>query len=425
MAVKETIEEAPAPGAALALRTAFARGISADSAAVFLAARQRGLDWQQTTQAVASGLAERYGMFQPRPVAAADRRLSIVTVLTSALMAYALLRPLLGFGHELTVAALASILHLAVGTGAWEPVIRSLGLDPIYTGAAIRAAGGVQVAGFAVAGPIGAALHAALPGVFLTCDQVAGGAGVSMVAAPGAPAIGRGLAAFGADVVWLAVGLWLFWHWRHTGWRIATIGLLIQAQIGVNHLFEAPIALSDLDASGLPFALQVAVPNGGWFTSDLAALPGDIRGVVLGGSLLVLGYVTAALVLVLARRLGSLVCHRRTHRVAVHRVSVGAMKWSTTGLGVLVALATALSPIGALAVGSSSWHVSAGLAPPSPRSATRTPAVRKHSLRLSGATPVSIVNQSDGSWQYVVDGTVETVRGVGYNPWYASLSPAQ
>lgn len=50
---------------------------------------------------------------------------------------------------------------------------------------------------------------------------------------------------------------------------------------------------------------------------------------------------------------------------------------------------------------------------------------RKHSLRLAGSTPVRIARQPDGSWEYVVDGTAETIRGVGYNPWYAGLSPAQ
>lgn len=164
-----------------------------------------------------------------------------------------MVRALLGFGHELTVAAAAALLHLAVSTGVWEPLISLARLDPIYTGAAIRAAGGVQPTGFAVAAPIGTVLHAPLPALFLACDKVAGGAGISMVAAPGAPAIGRALASFCADVTWLAVGLRMFGHWRHRDWRLALVGVLVQAQIAVNHLLYGHVALSDLDASGLPY----------------------------------------------------------------------------------------------------------------------------------------------------------------------------
>jgi beta-galactosidase/beta-glucuronidase len=50
---------------------------------------------------------------------------------------------------------------------------------------------------------------------------------------------------------------------------------------------------------------------------------------------------------------------------------------------------------------------------------------QSHSLRLTGATPVSIEHASDGTWQYIVDGTTETIRGVGYNPQYAGLSPLE
>jgi hypothetical protein len=304
-------------------------------------------------------------------------------------------------------------------------VIRFLGLDPIYAGAAIRAAGGVQVAGFAVAGAMGSAAHSLIPGVFLACDKVAGGAGVSMVATPGAPVMGRGLAAFGADVTWLVIGLSLFFRWRRLNGTIALVGLLIQAQIGINHLLDARVALADLDASGLPFAIQLAVPNGGWFTSNLAALPRDVPTSIFGVGLLVMGYASAVLVLMFITGVAGLLRLRRGAKSTPlkARWPVG-MKQSTVVVSVVVALATAWSPIGALAVGSSNWQEDAADSGFATHSATR-PIGRKHSLRVSGTTPVSIVHQSDGSWQYVVDGTAETIRGVGYNPWYASLSPAQ
>ena len=73
------------------------------------------------------------------------------------------------------------------------------------------------------------------------------------------------------------------------------MGLLIQAHIAVNHLLGAQVTLTDLDASGLPRAIQLAVPNGGWVTDDLAAWPEPVRAVVFGVVLLVLGYACSAL----------------------------------------------------------------------------------------------------------------------------------
>lgn len=409
-------------GTVAELRQAFAGGISAGSAAAFLAALDAGLGWEDATTAVSAGLAVRYAPDQSPPPNIRRASFSLSAIL-GALVAYVLLRPVLGSGHELTVAALASSLHLVIGCGVWEPVIQFLGLDPIYAGAAIRAAGGVQVTGFAVAGPIGAALHAVIPAVFLARDHVASGAGVSMVATPGAPALGRGLAEFGADVIWLVIGLWLFWSWRRRRWPIALIGLLIQAQIGVNHLLGARIALANLDASGLPFAIQVAVPNGGWFTTGLASLPNGVATTVMGASVLVLGYVGAGLVLAFLSAPGRL--RRRSIQQRLDPQRTGLTRRTIAVAGPIVALVTACSPIGALALGSSNWQPVSERTGLDTRSVPRLAGGRRHSLRLSGATPVSIVHQSDGSWRYVVDGTPDAIRGVGYNPWYATLPTTQ
>ena len=108
---------------------------------------------------------------------AADRSLAVLT--------YVLLRPLVGLGHELSVCGVAALLHTLVGTDFWQPVIGWLGLDPIYMGAAVRAAGGVQIAGLAVSGPIGAWLHALAAPFILAPDHVARAAGVSMVGGQG------------------------------------------------------------------------------------------------------------------------------------------------------------------------------------------------------------------------------------------------
>src|SRR5262249_24402927 len=166
------------------------------------------------------------------------------------LLLYVLLRPLMGFGHEISVAGLAWLAHAVVATGWWTPLVGWVGLDPIYAGAAIRALGGVDLLGLSVADPIGSWLHSVLPIVFQAPSPVAPGAGVSMGAAPGTSALGGGLASLGADVLWLAGGLWAFWRWRDSRWALAQLGLLVQAQIAVNHVFGAPVSLRDVDASG-------------------------------------------------------------------------------------------------------------------------------------------------------------------------------
>ena len=311
----------------------------------------------------------------------------------------------------------------------WEPLIRLSGLDPIYTGAAIRAVGAVQVAGVAVAAPIGSALHWLLPVVFLAPDQVATGAGISMVAAPGAPALGRGLAGFGADVIWLTIGIGVFWRWRRSNWRLALLGLLIQAQIAVNHLLDAHVGLADLNASGLPFALALVVPNGGWFTSVLATWPGDTRDLVIGACLVLLGYALSVPLVWLALAASRAARRMRRHVQATTVDTVSPRpRWSAVLGALSLALITAWSPIGALAVGNPNWQMTASAldigshhrSPMGARSGRPS-----HSLRVAGATPVSIEHAADGTWQYVVDGTAETIRGVGYNPQYAALSPVQ
>jgi glycosyl hydrolase family 2 len=342
-------------------------------------------------------------------------------VLAGGLAAYIALRPILGLGHELAVAGFAWLFHAIVATTVWDPLIRLIGLDPIYAGAAIQAAGGVEVQGLAIAGPLGALLHGLLPGVFLDPAAVVHRAAMSMVAAPGAPALGRGLAAFGADVAWLTVGLWLFWRYRRSNWPLALIGALIQAQIGINHLLAVHIRLADMDASGLPFALQVAVPNGGWVTDRLAGMPSEPRDLMLGTGLMALAYGLAVALLVLASCLRRAVRWRRPVPMPAPVARPATARWSTTLISAALAVLTAWSPVGALALGVSNWQTSALAMLPVQGSRS----VSRHTLRVSGATPVTIAHPTDATWQYVVDGMPEDIRGVGYNPWYSGMDPTQ
>ncbi|GAC1321843.1 MAG: hypothetical protein NVSMB2_18870 [Chloroflexota bacterium] len=361
-----------------------------------------------------------------------------MALLGGALLLYLGLRPCLGFAHQVTVAACAWLAHLVIATDVWQGPIGALHVDPIYSGAAIRALGGVDVLGLAVADPIGGWLHAVLPGLFLSPDRVAAHAGVSMVAGPGAPALGRGLASFGADLAWLMLGIAMTWRWRRARPRLAVLGLFVQAQIAINHLLAAHLTIADIDASGIPLALQLAFPNGLWFTTALAGVAQDVRDAVVGLTLVALGYACAVALLALpvallalSRRIPR---HTRQQRVSDLRSKPSAaaplahsLAWPTRTVvltSAALAVATAWSPVGTLAYGASNWQMrsasSSILRAARPLAAATVPAPR-----MSGPTFVSTPHLPDGSWQYTVDGTPDTIRGLGYNPQYANLPPAE
>jgi len=335
---------------------------------------------------------------------------------------YIVLRPLVGLGHELSVCGVANLFHAAVDTGFWQPIIAWLHLDPIYAGAAMRAMGGVQVAGLAIAGPLGSWLHGLVPWLVLSPDRVTPAAGISMVAAPGAPALGRGLAGFGADVLWLALGLGLAGNWRERGSTVGLLGLFIQGQIVINHLLDANVPVPDLEASGLPFALALALPNSGaWFTTGLAQAPDPLRAVIVGGSLVVCGYACAALLLVLVSAVLRLIRWRRFEPGTNASSSPRWLLAAGGGLAVLLAV----SPVGAVAVGEPNWAgvslrelapggptlvAAAGAGVPDPRS------------DATGPVSVRLAQRPDGAWQYLVADQPQVIRGVGYNPQYASLN---
>lgn len=410
----------------VALRAAFAgAGINRSTANHFLSARAKGLEWPLAARAVADGLAARAGHI-PRPTV--PERPSYPPTWSRVPLAiglYVVLRPVLGLGHELAVSAVAFATHQLIAKGWWEPVITWAGLDPIYTGTAVRAIGGVEVLGLAVAAPFGEGLHALAPLLFQAPLMVVPGAGISMVAGPGTPALGRELASFGADVIWLTIGLALFVRWRRRSWALALLGLFIQAQIAVNHLFGASVSLPDLEASGLPFALAAALPDssgGVWFTSVLAQLPEWVQDGVIGGTLLVAGYAVAGALLATGYAVRRLI---RRHATPTEGSALVAAQTQTQRLplapiGAALAVVIAISPIGALAFGQPNWQAQ----PPSAQARPGVAGRRELSSRqpIDRPSTVKIEQSPDGAWQYLVDGQPTVVRGVGYNPEYASLA---
>jgi hypothetical protein len=342
-----------------------------------------------------------------------------------ALASYILLRPAFGAAHELSVAGVATLLGLVVSTDWWQPVILLLRLDPVYAGAAVRAVGGLQVAGISIAGPVGAWLHAVVPRLVLEPLLAAPGAAISVVAAPGAPALGRVATPFIADVLWLCLGVWLSRSRKRFGPAVALLGLFIQAQIVVNHLLDAQVTLPDLNASGIPFALAVAMPGKGWFTSGLDGVGEPARSLLMGGMLVVIGYACAAVVLTVLVGGDKLIRH--VSRAAERPVGSGVPvpRWFVLA-GAAVGVAAAVSPVGSFVVGKPSWQATPRAASMDavPGAAGRLRDLLSSTAR-TGPTHVEIVREANGSWTYEVDGQPRVIRGVGYNPQYAGLPVGQ
>lgn len=257
-----------------------------------------------------------------------------------------------------------------------------------------------------------------------------------MVAGPGAPALGRGLASFSADVAWLMLGIALAWRWRRTRPRLAVLGVLVQAQIAINHLLGAHLSIADIDASGIPLALQLALPNGLWFTTALVGLAPDVRDAVIGLTLVVLGYACALACLALGVATFKAVARARRRLSHATRDTAargrpagrGAGAWSTRTVvasSAALAVVTAWSPVGTLAYGASNWQTRTSSGTSILRAARSLAAATMPTPRLNGPTPVSIVQGTDATWQYLVDGAPDTIRGVGYNPQYADHAPAE
>ena len=91
---------------------------------------------------------------------------------------------------------------------------------------------------------------------------------------------------------------------------------------------------------------------------------------------------------------------------------------AVAALTLALAVATASSPVGALAVGESNWQLKPAAVATADAGAADD---SSHTVPLNGPTRVDIAPRAGGGWQYLVEGVPDDVRGVGYNPQYAGL----
>lgn len=342
---------------------------------------------------------------------------------TVGLLAFLLLRPVIGLLHELLVLGLAGLVRGLTSAPAWSALVRQVPVDPVYTLAMIRFAGEIEVRGIAVVGPIGAALHVGLPGLF-AAPELAVGPWVSAIIEPGATVTARGLAQFGANLgtLLLGVGLFLLGLRRGHHWLIVC-GALQQAHVVLYQFLDASLSLRDLEAAGLPFAVSTLLSDptrrAPWFTSELASLPDGLVSLAVGLLLAGLAYLLVGALLGVAlagrwavRRVGGA---QRPALLGPPRLGAPA---ATFGLTILV---LALTPLGAFAEAQTRLLA---VETPVPGDAGATAAPGPTTGRRSGPATVDLVG-GDYRYSLLVDGRPTVIRGMGYNVQYNALDPAE
>jgi hypothetical protein len=392
----------------------------------------------------------------------------LLTLVVGVLM-YGLLAPVLAIGHEMVVLGTASLLGDIVWLFRSCGLLRVLPLDPIYTSAMLLTIAGIVPRGLAIAGPVGDLLHATWPVPFEAPSLVAPFAFASAVVEPGATVISRLICGIVADAALLTIGLLAIQRGRRRHGWLVVMGAVIQANVFVAHLVDAPPALADIEAAGIPFAIAMLVSGdvqaGPRLSETLASLPDLALNGILGLGLVVLAYlpivvVVTGLGLVRSIRTGHVQAGPRratrstgapvARRQRMATITSRAVLVTVSSLGrtlVLGALAVGivLSPVGDLA--DAQTHFLASTLDPDPtlvdRDASQAQAtiVDQSPTSVAGAvgdplvvaSPVPSPAPTDPSivavagshyqYQYTVNGVPQVIRGIGYNVRYQSLPP--
>lgn len=333
--------------------------------------------------------------------------------LLAGLVVYEVIQPVLALAQELLKLLLAAALHQLVASEAWRPLVAHLPVNPVDTDAAMVAAGGAAPLGLAFSGALGAWLHTAFPASFLAPSFAPPGAFVSLVMTPGAPPLNHAIVSVAAVSLWLFAGLTLTLVARQRALWLATVGLLLQAQAVIQHVYGAQMSLLDVNVSGLPFAVAELTPGSGqWFTEQLASLAPLPRQMLLDSVFLGVAYglagVATALVLILPRVM------RYGRAPSLRRAVQGPLP-----LAAVLALAAVLSPVG------SGWRAVSNWQPDVQAQVAALPLALPDAGQ-TGVAPVDpssvyLVHAPDDTWQYLVNGQPTVIKGVGYNPQYADL----
>jgi hypothetical protein len=395
------------------------------------------------------------------PRSARLRHLAIVAVVGTLL--YGALAPLLAVVHELIVLGTAFMIGDLAWYAATSGLLRLLPLDPIYTGAMLLTLGGIEPLGLALAEPLGLLLHDRWPSFFQSPAALAASAWASAVVAPGSTIVSRWLCRGVADAALIGLGLAATWQARPTRRWLLVAGAILQAHVVVTHLVDAPPDLAEVEAAGVPFAIAMIVSGdvqaGPRLSETLEALSEPVRNLVLGLGMAALTYLPVLAVLLAVWLVRTVRQRARPSWAELGAARVGLRAASTAPRGLslrfaqvgkllvvgALALAVALSPLGALADGETRFlsasldedpllHDGALAAEPgtlltgdgssvahasAPNAASPAPQVAGRAIPATAS--VVAVTGSGYRYQYTVNGVPQVIRGMGYNVQYSKL----
>lgn len=335
-----------------------------------------------------------------------------------------LLGSVLGLGLRLLLfwAATFVVRSLADAAGALLPFLPAI--DPVYSYAAVRSLGDLQVQGVAIGGPLGRELHALVPA--LVVDPARAHYALLRVAVqPGSALIARLAAAGLAHAALLGIGLG-FVHvaWLRRSVSQGLVGLAVQAQVAVG-ILDAPPSLRELEATGLSFAANAFAPylwqRGQALTDALSSVPAPLLAAILVGMALAVAYLPGSLLVLLKARARTLTLGSALAVVLTSAACAGVLEPDVVGSA---SSAANLTPIPSDQPSPEVRGAPAYLPPPTTERPSAFVSDRWFDAPVSMSIPSPShveVQGSGGQYRLLVNGEPQVIKGMGLNTQYSYL----
>lgn len=353
-----------------------------------------------------------------------------------------LLAPLLPLIHQAAVLAIAISLRATASSLLVKNFLIWVGFDPVYASVFNRTLGNIEAQGLAVAGPLGQAFHQLVPQLFAPPAQTLPGAWATALVGDGASLLASAIAMVGTEVIFIAAGLALLRAGLRSGrattkapfLALTLVGLMLQAR-GVVGLLGLRFSLEDIEIMGLSHLFTKLFPVGAESYRGLVVEPFRALAPYVVPSLLIFAIYGVALAPVLLKTWSQWRWHTKgwlALRPALRWL------WPLEGqkLGHTALVAVALFVGAALSQGlfpalpNYNYAAEVEEAPisilegPAPSLAPQEEApIAKEALK-AGPSKV-VISGAEYAYSYMVNGRPEKIQGVGYNPRYSHLSPAE
>ncbi|MBI2954163.1 MAG: hypothetical protein HYY30_07605 [Chloroflexi bacterium] len=385
--------------------------------------------------------------------------------------------PIISLFHESVVAFTALLLNGFFQSGMVYRLAEEIGADTVYASVAIQMAANIRVEGISVAGPIGEALHQALPTAFAPPDLVSDGAWTSAVVEAGSPLLARTITRISAAWALICAGIVLMQpsiaairqrslaniSIRHKA--LLFLGLALQAR-AIGAILSLQFTAHYLEAMGLPQFLTKVVPSTPQSYEAFVARADPVLSLLAPFWLLQAAYASSFLGVMLVKRITGKACgilamrhlmtgiwrraiwlplrkkrpprHSSASVDAKGNAHRGASAWPYVVVVALVFLATATDLASArtnydyvpdqvinsfdVDINSSDVDVDIDGATTSADATASRETAAPRPLAKPSVVTISGTNYNYG---YFVNGEQRRIRGVGYNVQYRHLSPEQ